>query len=207
MDTLAPASRGRGRGARTRSRLLEAARELFARRGYEGTSIGDVAEAAEIGVGTVYHHFEDKRSLLLAVLELYEGLGLAADEEGGGLGVALAADDPKAGILGLVRAAVQLRRAHPSVFAIGQAVGRRDPEVAACCAGIEDRHRARLRGAIETGQASGKVRPEMDPASAAFFVHQLSFTTVTRISELPAGPEADRLTDEYAALLQRYLLS
>jgi len=49
--------------------VLLAAQGLFARRGYEGTSIGDVARQAQVGVGTVYHHFADKRELLINLLE------------------------------------------------------------------------------------------------------------------------------------------
>ena len=44
-------------------------RELFATKGYSGTSTADVAEAAGTTRGAVYHHFPDKGALFLAVFE------------------------------------------------------------------------------------------------------------------------------------------
>lgn len=56
------------RKARTRSAILEAAGRLFCERGYEETSIQQIAEAADTGVGTVYGYFESKEHLLFEVL-------------------------------------------------------------------------------------------------------------------------------------------
>lgn len=54
---------------RTRARLVDVARRLFERAGYEGTTLRQVAEAAEVAVGTVFVHFQDKSALLAATLE------------------------------------------------------------------------------------------------------------------------------------------
>jgi TetR/AcrR family transcriptional regulator, repressor of fatR-cypB operon len=51
-----------------RRRILDAALTTFAARGYHGTSVPEVAEAAGVGVGTLYRYFEDKNAL---VNELY----------------------------------------------------------------------------------------------------------------------------------------
>ena len=56
------------RKARTQAAILDAASELFARQGYEETSILQVAERADTGVGTVYGYFRSKEALLRAVL-------------------------------------------------------------------------------------------------------------------------------------------
>lgn len=53
---------------RTRRRLLQAARERFEARGFQGTTMRSVAEAAGVAVGTVFVHFEDKRDLLCSAL-------------------------------------------------------------------------------------------------------------------------------------------
>lgn len=55
------------RSARTRERILEAAVEVFARRGVHGARIADIAEAAGIAYGLVYHHFRNKDDILAAV--------------------------------------------------------------------------------------------------------------------------------------------
>jgi len=59
----------RERSEGTRRTLLEAARSLFVDRGYGDTSTPEVAAAAGITRGALYHHFTDKRDLFRQVLE------------------------------------------------------------------------------------------------------------------------------------------
>jgi AcrR family transcriptional regulator len=54
-------------GERTPERLLDAARKLFATQGYDGASLDDVAAAAGMTKGAVYHHFESKADLFWAL--------------------------------------------------------------------------------------------------------------------------------------------
>jgi AcrR family transcriptional regulator len=57
-----------GRSARKRRAILDAARELFLRSGYAGTSMDDVAAKAAVSKQTVYKHFEDKERLFTAII-------------------------------------------------------------------------------------------------------------------------------------------
>jgi AcrR family transcriptional regulator len=52
---------------RTRSELLAAAARVFAEKGYEGASVGDVATAAGYTKGALYANFDSKEALLLAL--------------------------------------------------------------------------------------------------------------------------------------------
>jgi AcrR family transcriptional regulator len=52
-----------------RERLKEAALSLFGEKGYDGTSIEDVAREAQVAVGGFYQHFRSKRQLLLALMD------------------------------------------------------------------------------------------------------------------------------------------
>lgn len=52
--------------ARTRARILEAARAGFEADGFEATTIASVAARADVAVGTVMAHFRDKRALVAA---------------------------------------------------------------------------------------------------------------------------------------------
>jgi AcrR family transcriptional regulator len=70
-----PAARRR-EPARKRERLLAAARSLFAERGYAATTTAQLARAAGVAEGTVFHHFTSKSGLLEAVASEY-GRGLA----------------------------------------------------------------------------------------------------------------------------------
>lgn len=71
MQTRAPtAPAGRRRAARAAAaegRLLDAAEALFARHGYNGVSIRDIAGAARANISSVYYHFGSKQHLLEAV--------------------------------------------------------------------------------------------------------------------------------------------
>jgi AcrR family transcriptional regulator len=57
-----------------RERLLEAATEVFAERGYEGARVEQIADVAQVSPGLLYRHFEGKQ-------ELYEELLLLANQQ------------------------------------------------------------------------------------------------------------------------------
>ena len=53
----------------TRKAILEAARQLFADQGFGGATMDEVARAAGVAKGAVYHHFSTKEALFEAVFE------------------------------------------------------------------------------------------------------------------------------------------
>ena len=53
----------------TKKAILEASMQLFARRGYHGTSISQIAEATGLTKGALYWHFKGKEDLFLTVLD------------------------------------------------------------------------------------------------------------------------------------------
>jgi AcrR family transcriptional regulator len=57
--------------ATTRDRIVQAAMELFWRKGYGSTSISDILETAKVNSGSLYYFFKGKQELLVAVLESY----------------------------------------------------------------------------------------------------------------------------------------
>ncbi len=67
--------------------ILEVATHLFAERGYEGTSMSDVAERVGIRKASLFYHFTTKDSLYEAVVDrLVKRLGLALEGVYGGTG-------------------------------------------------------------------------------------------------------------------------
>jgi AcrR family transcriptional regulator len=58
----------RSRGEESKAAILAAARELFGQRGYRGTSLAAIAEAAGLSQAGLLHHFRSKNAVLLAVL-------------------------------------------------------------------------------------------------------------------------------------------
>jgi AcrR family transcriptional regulator len=59
------------RRAQTRARLLRAAAEVYAQRGFAGATLDDVAAQAKLTKGAVYDHFGSKENLLLALMQEY----------------------------------------------------------------------------------------------------------------------------------------
>ena len=66
-EELDPTDGRRARTVRTRRRILDAAGELFARHGYDGTSTEMIASGAGITVPGMYRHVNSKEELLLEV--------------------------------------------------------------------------------------------------------------------------------------------
>src|SRR5215468_822773 len=63
------------RSLEKRAQLKAAGLALFGEKGYEGTSVDEIARRARLAVGTFYQHYGSKRQLLLALMdELLEKL-------------------------------------------------------------------------------------------------------------------------------------
>ena len=56
-------------GQDTRQRVLLAAQELFAAKGFSGTSLADISQRCGISDGLIIHHFQSKKNLYRQVLE------------------------------------------------------------------------------------------------------------------------------------------
>jgi TetR/AcrR family transcriptional repressor of mexJK operon len=77
--------------ARKSSTILETARDLFLTKGYDGTSLDDVAATSRVSKTTVYNNFADKDALFVAVVtDIIERSDIIADA----LAADLAADGP-----------------------------------------------------------------------------------------------------------------
>jgi AcrR family transcriptional regulator len=80
----APPRPRRREPAEKQARILAAAQRLFVARGFVATTTADIARAAEVSEGIVFHHFGSKEGLLLAVASDYgRGLTEAMFAEGG----------------------------------------------------------------------------------------------------------------------------
>ncbi|MES2177526.1 MAG: TetR/AcrR family transcriptional regulator [Gemmatimonadota bacterium] len=61
--------------------LLEAALDVFARKGYRAARLDDVAEAAGVTKGAIYHYFDTKEELLLGVVEHFQDVAFGRVED------------------------------------------------------------------------------------------------------------------------------
>lgn len=60
-----------------KNEILDAAEELFAAKGYEETSTGDILDRVGIARGTLYYHFKSKEDILDALIERINGMLIA----------------------------------------------------------------------------------------------------------------------------------
>ncbi|HEX4432222.1 MAG TPA: TetR family transcriptional regulator [Frankiaceae bacterium] len=68
------------KGRRTRARLVEAGKVVFARDGFLGARITDIATEAGVSYGAFYHYFDSKEELFREIAELMEVRLLAMDD-------------------------------------------------------------------------------------------------------------------------------
>jgi AcrR family transcriptional regulator len=74
----------------TRDRLIQAAMDTFAQRGYHGATVDDIVAASETSKGAFYHYFPSKQGIFLSLLEqlvqmVEAGVELAIAQEEGAL--------------------------------------------------------------------------------------------------------------------------
>ena len=53
----------------TREKILQAALEIFAEKGYHRALVDDIVRASQTSKGAVYHHFPNKEALFLALVD------------------------------------------------------------------------------------------------------------------------------------------
>lgn len=122
---VAPQAKVTPKSLRTRRRILDAAMQLFAERGYHASSNADVAEAADLTRGAMLYHFPTREDLVKAAIDHIqqrrtEAFETAARDQGGGDATDQAID-----------AYWELLQQAPfKAFAELEAVARTDPDLA-----------------------------------------------------------------------------
>jgi AcrR family transcriptional regulator len=97
-----------------REQLLQIAAELFASKGFRNTTVRDIADAAGILSGSLYHHFDSKESMVDEILQTFQAELFASYDE-----VLASADDPRTKIERAVRlsfAAIDQHRHEVAIF-------------------------------------------------------------------------------------------
>jgi AcrR family transcriptional regulator len=183
----------RGRPGHDQAAVLRAAIELFNRKGYDATSIGDVAEELGVTKSAVYHHVPSKEHLLS------EALDEALEELEAAVSAAAAADGSAYDRLrGLVRRSVEVLVDHqPAVTLLLRVHGNGATEQAA----LARRRRldARLAALVRQAAEEGALRGDLDPD----LVSRLLFGMVNSLVEWyrPGGPLSDeQVADAVTAL-------
>ena len=150
---LQPEETGYAKGRERRRRIVADASALFARDGYHGTSLKEIADAVGIPKATLMHHFSSKEELLTAVLVRRDGMLVRADRP---------ALTPRDELLGLGVGAARSARHAPGLIAVYA--------VLSCEAASEyfarrfARTGALFVNLLERLGAAGELAPGVDPA-------------------------------------------
>ena len=178
--------------AETRDRLLRAAADVFAERGYDGTRVADIAAAAGVSNGALYAHFASKAELLVDALRTHGRRELAD----------MFAADPSRSIteLLLVIGRRLPRRPDARGFLLVEALvaARRDEDVARPMRDYIGERADWLADLMRVAQAGAELAPELSANALAHFCLALAMGSALITQDLHAVDD-----DAWAALLTR----
>jgi AcrR family transcriptional regulator len=178
--------------AETRERLLRAAADVFAQRGYDGTRVADIAATAGVSNGALYAHFASKAELLVAALHAY-GRPLLAN---------LLVADPHRSITELLVAIGRWlpRRRDARGYLIVEALvaARRDEDVARPMRDYVAERADWIAELVRVAQTGGELDRALSPDALAHFCLLLAMGSALVTPDLHVVDD-----QEWAALLSR----
>jgi len=193
------------RSRRTRERILASAIGCFEEQGYDKTTTAAIARRAGIAVGTLYGYFEDKRSILL---ELIEGTTREiADHVVKGLDPEAWRDaDPRQNTRALIDSVFHTRSFNPGMQRIVWERFFKDAGIRAAMESIEQRVRGALVELLAALKAQGRLRVD-DLETAAILIHLSVEWTATRLVLGGDEPRIDAAVDACTDMLTRWLFA
>lgn len=114
-----------------RTHLLDAALRVFARHGYEGATVRQIAGEAGVALGLLYHYFPGKAAVLQALFVRSGGLVLEA------FAAAAQVPEPRARLAALLRVSAAIVRKHEDFWRVSYGVRFQHSVVAGLAEGIE----------------------------------------------------------------------
>jgi AcrR family transcriptional regulator len=176
-----------------RDELSRQAARLFAKKGYHGTSVGDLAEAMGVRKGSLYAHIAGKQDLLYATMRegarAFHGALDAIPEE------LRATEKLRLALRGHLRiVAEQLEIATVFVQEWRYLEGERLEEIVA----ERRRYEERIRALFREGRELGELRSDLDEHVAALLLLSAANWAYTWLRE---GADTDALADRFYALL------
>jgi AcrR family transcriptional regulator len=159
--------------AELRERLFRAALQLFARKGFAETTVGDITEAADVGKGTFFNYFPSKDHILLAFGEMQLGKLEAAVE------MARHSKEPMPQFLRSlgVRMTQEPTRNPEIIRALLQAYLSTTP-VREAMLDLQKRVHALHSEMIRLGQQRGEIRNDLPAEEIAYVFRQTIFGTL-----------------------------
>jgi AcrR family transcriptional regulator len=163
------------RSEETRTRLLEAALQLFSKNGYDATGVAEICTAAGVIKGAFYHHFPSKHAVFMALLDGW--LESLNREFAGAL---VGAKDIPTGLVAMAAKAsivFQDARGHLPMFLEFWTKAARDPDVWQTTIEPYRRYQTLFAGIIRQGIAEGSLA-DNDPDAVSRVVLALALGLV-----------------------------
>jgi AcrR family transcriptional regulator len=152
----------------SRAAVIDTACQLFAERGYRGTSMKDIAETLGVRAPSLYNHVTSKQDILFAIMDKAMDRALDAQEEALA-GVADVAGQLRAATESLV---LDFLRNPAEVTVCNTEVRSLDPANRAAIVAKRDRYAGRVRAIIAAGCRAGRFQTQ-NPQLAAFAVLEM----------------------------------
>jgi AcrR family transcriptional regulator len=189
---------GNQRGEAVRQvELLAIAADLFADRGYVATTVRDIADAAGILSGSLYHHFDSKESMIDEILSTFIDQTLASYES-----VIAEGKGPKDTFEGLVRTSLESMVGSRAAILIYQNESRflaAQPRFSYLTAAHRKFEKI-WTDVLKKGVKSGEFRDSIDPKLVYRLVRDTVWTAPRWYR--PGGPlKPDRIIEQYLAVL------
>ena len=159
------------RSEETHTRILQSAYQLFAKSGYEATSVAEICQAAGVSKGAFYHHFPTKQAVFLKLMENWLAqLDLAFDKA-----INESQDVPHAldRMAHMATDTLQSTDAPLSIFLEFWRQAYRDPQIWQAAIAPYHRYREFFSSLIQKGVSSGSLRP-VDPNLASRMIVSLA---------------------------------
>ena len=155
----------------TSTRLLQAAAEVFAQKGYDNAGVAEIARRAGVTTGAIYSRYTGKAELLAATLTQ------CLPDEFDSLFADHAFDGQVADVLRTVGSHLVLRPASPRHGLLLEAfvAARRDPELAAAIRSALLERRAQLGEMLDAAKELGVVDRSLDTTSMVHFAQAVGF--------------------------------
>ena len=148
-----------------RKLILDAAIRVFARSGYHGARVGDIATEAGVAHGLLYHYFSSKEQVLETVFR--ENFGELLER----FRAVESADEPAAEKLeGIAKILLRTWRNDPALVTVMVREVARSPQLQAQVDEVREAF-AIVQRVIEQGQADGAFRRDVDAQLASWIVY------------------------------------
>lgn len=185
----------------TRTRLLQAAARVFAKQGYEGSRVSDIAREAGLSSGAIYAHYGSKADLLVDAIRAHGPNEVGRLIDAGDVRVPL----PEL----LIRLGASLEHrdeTQGSLLLEAVAASRRDPELAAVLTASLAGRESLVATLARHGQNVGDIDPDVSAdALARFSMLVVLGAMVARVLDLPPTDPSEwthlitRLVDGFRA--------